>query len=122
MNTLNYHRLSYSVLIAISAFMSGVILSGSALAVPPPPNPSSNGAAELEVDGQPPSVSEPVDASVPDETEAVDVDVRQRTDWSGEEQMLQQDEDQNFEYAPDSTPPGSNTPGQDSPDQIEIPL
>lgn len=81
-----------------------------------------DGATDLEIDGQPPSVSAPLTS--PTSREEVEIDVHQRgSSWGQQEGELQQEQEQEEEYSlPDAPPPGSVTPQQDSPDQIEVPL
>ena len=98
--------------------LSCAILSHHALAQTPSPN----GAAELELNGQPPSISEPPASPAPLVPEEIEIDVHQGTS-SQEEQDLQQEQEQSAPENIDQPdlPAGNETPEQDSPDQLEIP-
>jgi TolA-binding protein len=92
------------------------------------------GAVEdLEINGQPPSISSPTESSDEEtpQQQAVEREREQEIDASDneqenrktEEEQLQQERETEFENGPsDFPPPGSDTPGQDSPDSIKIPL
>lgn len=112
--------------IAVSVLLLSATLSGKALAqasqTTPSTTPSVNDASELEVDGQPPSVSAPTSSEPSDTPDQIDIDVQQRSTWNEQQQELQQEQEQEVENAPDGPPSGSDAPGQDSPDRIEIPL
>lgn len=112
-----------AVFAALLTFLPCTILSSVALAQTPASNEATeSGAADLEVDGQPPSISAPLTS--PTSREEVEMDVHERgSAWEQQEGELQQEQEQEEEYSlPDSPPPGSVTPQQDSSDQIEVPL
>lgn len=100
------------------AVLSCAILSHNALAQTPSPN----GAAELELNGQPLSISEPPTSPTPLVPEEIEIDVHQGTS-AREEQDLQREQEQSVPENIDQPdlPAGNETPEQDSPDQLEIP-
>lgn len=105
--------------VAIPTALSCAILSYDALAQTPSPN----GAADLELNGQPPSISEPPASPAPIAPEEIEIDIHQGTP-AREEQDLQQEQEQSVPENIDQPdlPAGNDTPEQDSPDQLEIPL
>ncbi len=109
--------------LAIPTLLCSAILSYDAFAEVPAPDPSPDAASELEVDGQPPSISAPANSSVPSDTpDQIDIDVQQRSSWEEQQQELQQGQQQDLDDDSEAPPSGSDAPGQDSPDQVEIPL
>jgi len=109
--------------VAISTALSYVvlscaILSQDALAQPPSPN----GAADLELNEQPPSISEPPASPTLLVPEELEIDVHQGSP-EREEQDLQREQEQSVPENIDQPdlPAGNETPEQDSPDQLEIP-
>jgi hypothetical protein len=85
---------------------------------PSPEETRGNGATELEINGQSPSISAPSTSPTPPKDSGVDMN-ETAPSWKVQEEELQREQE---DSPPDSPPPGSVTPDQDSPDQIKVPL
>lgn len=87
---------------------------------------------ELEIDEQPPSISIPEvfpTNEVQEEDERIETVDQEESDLDESDRSFQQREDQDQQQLEqqedddlDQVPPPTNTPEQDDPDQIEIPL